>query len=128
MTTLLLRGRLLTPRRDVADGWVLVEGGRIMAIGRGPRAPDVEVIGDAEHVVTPGLVDLQVNGFAGHDAAEGLESFRERRPAKFKGQYRDSCLDALDICRPPQLQKCKTNTYPRIRIRLDGTEYAVWQS
>ena len=74
MTTLLLRGRLLTPRRDVADGWVLVEGSRVMAIGRGPRAPDVAVIGDAEHVVTPGLVDLQVNGFAGHDAAEGADA------------------------------------------------------
>lgn len=73
MTTLLLRGRLLTPRRDVPDGWVLVEGDRVTAIGRGSRAPGVEAVGDAEHVVTPGLVDLQVNGLAGHDAAEGAE-------------------------------------------------------
>jgi N-acetylglucosamine-6-phosphate deacetylase len=75
--TLLLRGRILTPRRDLADGWVLVEGDRVAALGRGGRPPDVEVVGDADHIVAPGFVDLQVNGFAGHDAAAGADAMVE---------------------------------------------------
>ena len=49
-----------------------VEGDRIAACGRGdpPHAPDVEHPG----VVAPGLVDLQVNGAAGHDVVGGPQA------------------------------------------------------
>jgi N-acetylglucosamine-6-phosphate deacetylase len=58
-----------------ADG-VLVEGELITWVGTGrpPRPADEEVIAEAGEIIAPGFIDLQVNGFAGHDAAAGAEA------------------------------------------------------
>ncbi|MFL5781445.1 MAG: N-acetylglucosamine-6-phosphate deacetylase [Thermoleophilaceae bacterium] len=52
---------------ELHEGWIEVEGEAIARCehGQPPREPDVR----HEGVVAPGLVDLQVNGAAGHDAA-----------------------------------------------------------
>lgn len=57
---------------ELEDGWVEVDGESIAACSPGepPRAPDVDHAG----VVSPGLVDIQVNGAAGHDVAGGPEA------------------------------------------------------
>jgi len=72
---LLLRGRVITPARDIAECSVLVENGRVSWIrpGRVEVAGSESVDGPGQ-VITPGFVDLQVNGFAGNDAAEGTAS------------------------------------------------------
>lgn len=58
-----------------ADG-VLVDGETIAWVGRGqpPEHPDEEVVAAPGEVIAPGFVDLQVNGFAGHDAAAGADA------------------------------------------------------
>jgi N-acetylglucosamine-6-phosphate deacetylase len=58
-----------------ADG-VLVDGDTIAWIGRGqpPERPDEELIAEPGEVIVPGFVDLQVNGYAGHDAAAGADA------------------------------------------------------
>ena len=58
-----------------ADG-VLVEGGVITWVGRGrpPHRPAEEVDTQPGEVIAPGFIDLQVNGFAGHDAAAGPDA------------------------------------------------------
>ena len=58
-----------------ADG-ILVEGDVITWVGSGrpPRAPDEEVVAEPGDLIAPGFIDLQVNGFAGHDAAGGADS------------------------------------------------------
>ena len=58
-----------------ADG-VLVEGDLITWVGTGrpPRPADEEVVAETGEVIAPGFIDLQVNGFAGHDAAAGAEA------------------------------------------------------
>jgi N-acetylglucosamine-6-phosphate deacetylase len=72
---LLLRGRVITPSRDLADGSVLVEDGRISWVRPGRiDVASVELIDRPGQVIAPGFIDLQVNGFAGHDAAEGTAS------------------------------------------------------
>ena len=55
-----------------ADG-VLVEDGLITWVGTGspPRRPDEEVVAADGEWIAPGFIDLQVNGFKGHDAAGG---------------------------------------------------------
>src|SRR2546426_811611 len=55
---------------------VLVEGEVITWIGRGdpPSRPDDEVVAAPGEIIAPGFIDLQVNGYAGHDAAAGAES------------------------------------------------------
>ena len=62
MSSLVLSGRDPATGRSVA---LSVEAGRITAIDAGPETD--------EAYLSPGLIDLQVNGFAGHDLnAEGL--------------------------------------------------------
>ncbi|WP_019629180.1 N-acetylglucosamine-6-phosphate deacetylase [Actinomadura atramentaria] len=59
------------PARLLAPGFVRVEDGRIAEVGEG-RPPGAD-----EHLpdglLAPGLVDLQVNGFFGHDLADADE-------------------------------------------------------
>lgn len=72
--TLLLRGRVVTPLEELEQGWVLVRGDRVAEIGSGPAPAADRILGGPGHVVAPGLIDLQVNGCGGYDAAEGTES------------------------------------------------------
>lgn len=58
-----------------ADG-VLLDGETIAWVGRGqpPERPDEEIVAGPGEVIAPGFIDLQVNGFAGHDAAAGADA------------------------------------------------------
>ena len=57
---------------------VLVEDGTVTWVGMGsaPERPDEEVVAAPGEIIAPGFVDLQVNGFGGHDAAAGPEAIR----------------------------------------------------
>jgi N-acetylglucosamine-6-phosphate deacetylase len=69
----LLRGRV--HGRDSTHG-VLVDGDAIVWVGRGkpPERPDEEIVAGPDETIAPGFIDLQVNGFCGHDAAAGADS------------------------------------------------------
>ena len=72
---LLLRGRVLTPARDLAEASVYVEHGRVIWIRPGRiEVSGAELVDRPGQVIAPGFVDLQVNGFGGHDAAAGAGS------------------------------------------------------
>ena len=65
---------------------VLVDGDNIAWVGRGkaPGRADEEIAAGPDGLIAPGFIDLQVNGFAGFDAAEGAASIAaisERLPA-----------------------------------------------
>jgi N-acetylglucosamine-6-phosphate deacetylase len=55
---------------------VLVEGDTITWVGRGapPRRPDEELHAGPGEIIAPGFIDLQVNGYGGHDAAAGADA------------------------------------------------------
>jgi len=55
---------------------VLVDGDTIAWVGRGrpPERPDDEVIAEPGELIAPGFIDLQVNGYAGHDAGTGADA------------------------------------------------------
>src|SRR4030081_1217096 len=70
----LLRGRVITPLRELVAATVLVERGRIAWVKRGEGdVPGSTLLTSAGDTVTPGFIDLQVNGLAGHDAASGAD-------------------------------------------------------
>jgi len=55
---------------------VLVDGETITWVGSGspPERPDDEVVAEPGEMIAPGFVDLQVNGYAGNDAAAGADA------------------------------------------------------
>lgn len=72
--TLVRAARVVDAAGSTPDGWVLVVGDTIHAVGTGPEAPasdEVVDLGDA--VLTPGFIDLHGHGGAG--AAYEDESF-----------------------------------------------------
>ncbi|HKV30262.1 MAG TPA: N-acetylglucosamine-6-phosphate deacetylase [Candidatus Dormibacteraeota bacterium] len=75
----LLRGTVITPQEEIPSGSVLVEDGQVTWVGPGEPADATgcERLGGDDAIIAPGFVDLQVNGFAGHDAADGVEAVRQ---------------------------------------------------
>jgi N-acetylglucosamine-6-phosphate deacetylase len=69
----LLRGAL--HGAGAADS-ILVEGEVIIWVGTGrpPHRADEEIRAEPGDTIAPGFIDLQVNGFAGHDAATGADA------------------------------------------------------
>jgi N-acetylglucosamine-6-phosphate deacetylase len=71
--SILLRGpvhNLASP--EVA---VFVQDGQINWVGQGtpPERADLELVASPGELIAPGFIDLQVNGFMGHDAASGAQ-------------------------------------------------------
>src|ERR671937_1090280 len=71
--SILLRGpvhNLASP--EVA---VFVQDGHINWVGQGtpPERADLELVASPGELIAPGFIDLQVNGFMGHDAASGAQ-------------------------------------------------------
>jgi N-acetylglucosamine-6-phosphate deacetylase len=74
-------GRVVTPHRVIVDGWVLVRGGRIAAVGEpGERAAvdpaGATVVELAGRYLVPGFVDLHVHGGGAATFDEGAAAVR----------------------------------------------------
>jgi N-acetylglucosamine-6-phosphate deacetylase len=71
---ILFRGRVHGLAGDSSS--LLVEDGIVTWVGNGPppRRPDETVVAGPAELIAPGFVDLQVNGFGGHDAAAGADA------------------------------------------------------
>jgi N-acetylglucosamine-6-phosphate deacetylase len=75
--------------REVLTGSVVASDGRLRearVVIDGCRIWDLEIggPGDGETIIAPGLIDLQVNGYGGRDAAEGpdaIAAISERLPS-----------------------------------------------
>ena len=71
--TAIYAGRILTPQEELLDNVIVVEGGRITAIGNRdevhipPGAKDYLAAG---MTVVPGFVDVHIHGAGGHDVME----------------------------------------------------------
>lgn len=63
MATLLIHNaEVVTPKKSVKDGWVLVDGERIVSVGKGGTFPDADVKVDANgDLLMPGVIDTHVH-------------------------------------------------------------------
>ena len=80
-----------------ADG-VLTDGAVIAWAGSGtaPERADEEVLLEAGELLAPGFIDLQVNGFNGHDAAGRYDQVAaawlvRRRPGHERDGFATGC-------------------------------------
>lgn len=79
--TAIYASRILTPQEEIGDSVILVEDGRVTAIGH--RDQMHLPAGCADYVATgatvvPGFVDLHIHGAGGHDAMEGTTRALDR--------------------------------------------------
>jgi len=66
------RGKVITPLEAFEQADLLIEDGRLLAVGPGAAAGGAdEVIDAGDYIVAPGFVDIHVHGSAGHDAMDG---------------------------------------------------------
>jgi N-acetylglucosamine-6-phosphate deacetylase len=75
--TAIYASRILTPQEELLDAVILVEGGRITAIGHRDEVKIPE--GAVDYVasgmtVVPGFVDVHIHGAGGHDVMEATPS------------------------------------------------------
>lgn len=73
--------RVLTPQDELNDAVILVEGGRIVALGHRDKVTIPEGARDyvaAGMTVVPGFVDIHIHGAGGHDVMEGNERALDR--------------------------------------------------
>ncbi|HUW09982.1 MAG TPA: amidohydrolase family protein, partial [Anaerolineae bacterium] len=71
--TVVRNGTVLTPQDEIRDGVVVIDGDRIVAVGRRGEVqePDEALIIDAGgHTITPGLIDIHVHGGLGADVLD----------------------------------------------------------
>lgn len=67
-------GKIITPWRIIPRGCVLMEDGKISAVGEGTfETPDAEEIDAHGLYVAPGFIDIHVHGGGGHDFMDGTE-------------------------------------------------------
>ena len=70
--------QLITPLEVIAQGTVVIEGGKITALGSGIEIPEgARVIDVGSKIVTPGFIDNHVHGAMGHWFAGGPEAVRK---------------------------------------------------
>jgi N-acetylglucosamine-6-phosphate deacetylase len=80
-TTVIHAGRILTPDEELNDAIILVEDGRIAALGHRDEIrvpPDAVDYVAAEMTVVPGFVDVHIHGAGGHDVMEGTARALDR--------------------------------------------------
>jgi N-acetylglucosamine-6-phosphate deacetylase len=78
-----IRGTIITPKGEIADGLVTIEGGKIEYVGRWTEDRCDRLLDFRGFYVAPGLVDIHVHGGGGHDAMDprdtgGLSEFLTR--------------------------------------------------
>ena len=74
-------GRILTPFREIRDGVILIEGGRIFSVGTdgGVAVPcSARILDFGEKIAVPGFVDIHTHGGGGVDVMEASKEKIER--------------------------------------------------
>lgn len=77
--------RLIDHGTEVADSWVRIEDGRVVAVGTGQswsradEVVDATVVAGPDAVLTPGFIDIHCHGGAGASFDDGAEAIRKAR-------------------------------------------------
>lgn len=81
---LLRAARVITPDRELADGWVAVRADRIVGVGQGPTPAGVPDPDETYAVLVPGFVDIHNHGGGGAAFTDGPEAALRARDAHLR--------------------------------------------
>ncbi|UCC68836.1 MAG: N-acetylglucosamine-6-phosphate deacetylase [Armatimonadota bacterium] len=102
MRTAVRGGRVVTPLDVFDQADIIIEDGRILAIGPGIADADVSETIDAEgQIVAPGYIDVHVHGSAGHDTMDGTREAIEGM-AKFFAGHGVTSFCPTTLTAPPE--------------------------
>lgn len=73
---ILAEAQICTPE-EIFGGNILVEGGKIRAIGEFPFPKEAEVIPLEGKIVAPGFIDIHTHGVGGYDCMEGKSALEQ---------------------------------------------------
>lgn len=73
MRTLIRNCRIVSPGIDVPEGDILLEDGRIAAVGDVPDCPADTLIDGRERIAVPGFIDIHSHGRSGYDFCDGTQ-------------------------------------------------------
>jgi len=110
VTHLRVRGRDCRTGQTIE---IVAEGGRIVAVGEPTPGP---AVGGPDVLLAPGLIDVQVNGFAGHDLNSD-----DVTPAAVAGVVRSLWRAGVTLCCPT----ITTGSADRMRRSLAAIAQAV---
>lgn len=70
----IVNGQILTPYRTIRAGTIIVQEGKILAVGdKNIAVPEAEEIDARGQYIAPGFIDIHVHGGGGHDFMDGGE-------------------------------------------------------
>ena len=72
MSLLIKGGTLYTPRQEIPDASILLDAGKILAVGNSDSMPiekTTETLQVPGHRVIPGLIDVHLHGVKGFDVS-----------------------------------------------------------
>jgi N-acetylglucosamine-6-phosphate deacetylase len=126
-TCVLFARRALTPQREIHDVAVVIDGGRITAIG--PRGTTAVPAGahrvDAQDAtIVPGFVDVHVHGAGAHDVMEGSTEALDAVAATLARGGTTSFLATTVTSAPDRLRKSAEGISAYIRGQVNRTETA----
>ncbi len=101
---LFINAHLISETRDIPGGYLLVRGGKVASSGQGhhPAARGAEVIDLGGDYLSPGFIDLHVNGAAGRDLLEG-EAEAVEAVARFLAEHGTTSFLPTLVSSPPEL-------------------------
>ncbi len=82
---IILGGQILTPEEVISDGYLRIEGRRLVEVGgeRGDLPAGCRAFDATSYTVTPGLIDLHLHGAMGHNVmGAGLAAVMEELPRR----------------------------------------------
>lgn len=138
MKKVIKNGTVITPYRQLPNGSVVIEDGKIVGVHDRPvEIPDAEVIDAAGSYISPGFIDIHVHGGGGADFMDGtLEAFLQI--AKTHAQYgttsmvpttltaeKEDLLQTLDIYKEAKVKNTEGAAF--LGIHLEGPYFAMSQ-
>lgn len=136
---LIYNGRIITPQGIIANGYLFIGAGKILAIGEGRMVvdPDVELIDADQQYVSPGFMDIHVHGGGGADFMDGtVEAFLTVAEAHVKHgttslspttltSHVEDLFTLLDAYKVANLQNDKGAQF--IGVHLEGPYFSINQ-